>query len=109
MTGKNCFPSHGMDGASLYELINGEQANLLLGVPTIWLGLLNYLDQIGATSVKNVVVGGAALSMIKAFQEKHDAFLIHAWGMTELSPLGTVNSMTRAMSQMPLEQRIKSN
>ena len=110
MTGaKIVFPAHGMDGASLYELINGEQANLLLGVPTIWLGLLNYLEQIGATltSVKNVVVGGAAapLSMIKAFQEKHDAFLIHAWGMTELSPLGTVNSMTRAMSQMPLEQR----
>ncbi|TQC97490.1 long-chain-fatty-acid--CoA ligase [Moraxellaceae bacterium AER2_44_116] len=110
MTGaKIVFPAHGMDGASLYELINGEQANLLLGVPTIWLGLLNYLDQIGATltSVKNVVVGGAAapLSMIKAFQEKHDAFLIHAWGMTELSPLGTVNSMTRAMAQMPLEQR----
>jgi len=110
MTGaKLVLPAHGMDGASLYELIDGEQANLLLGVPTIWLGLLNYLDQINATlsSVKNVVVGGAAapLSMIKAFQEKHDAFLIHAWGMTELSPLGTVNSMTRAMAQLPLEQR----
>ncbi|MDE2420075.1 MAG: long-chain-fatty-acid--CoA ligase [Gammaproteobacteria bacterium] len=106
---KLVFPAHGMDGASLYELINGEQANLLLGVPTIWLGLLNYLDQINATltSVKNVVVGGAAapLSMIKAFHEKHDAFLIHAWGMTELSPLGTVNSMTRAMAKLPLEQR----
>jgi hypothetical protein len=47
--GKISFPAHGMDGASLYELINGEQANLLLGVPTIWLGLLNYLDSIGAT------------------------------------------------------------
>lgn len=110
MTGaKLVLPAHGMDGESLYELIDGEQANLLLGVPTIWLGLLNYLDQINATlsSVKNVVVGGAAapLSMIKAFQEKHDAFLIHAWGMTELSPLGTVNSMTRAMAQLPLEQR----
>ena len=112
MTGaKLVLPAHGMDGASLYELIDGEKANLLLGVPTIWLGLLNYLDQIKATltSVKNVVVGGAAapLSMIKAFQEKHDAFLIHAWGMTELSPLGTVNSMTRAMAQLPLEQRYK--
>ncbi|MBC7750870.1 MAG: long-chain-fatty-acid--CoA ligase [Candidatus Saccharibacteria bacterium] len=110
MTGaKLVLPAHGMDGASLYELIDGEKANLLLGVPTIWLGLLNYLDQIKVTltSVKNVVVGGAAapLSMIKAFQEKHDAFLIHAWGMTELSPLGTVNSMTRSMAQLPLEQR----
>ena len=110
MTGaKLVLPAHGMDGASLYELIDREKANLLLGVPTIWLGLLNYLDQINATltSVKNVIVGGAAapLSMIKAFQEKHDAFLIHAWGMTELSPLGTVNSMTREMAQLPLEQR----
>ena len=110
MTGaKLVFPAHGMDGASLYELINGQQANLLLGVPTVWLGLLNYLDSINAKldSVQNVVVGGSAapLSMIKAFQEKHDAFLIHAWGMTELSPLGTVNSMNRHMATLPLEER----
>ena len=110
MTGaKLVFPAHGMDGASLYELINGEQANLLLGVPTVWLGLLNYLDSINAKldSVQNVVVGGSAapLSMIKAFAEKHDAFLIHAWGMTELSPLGTVNSMNRHMAALPLEER----
>ena len=81
-------------------------------MPTVWLGLLNYLDSINAKldSVNNVVVGGSAapLSMIKAFQEKHDAFLIHAWGMTELSPLGTVNSMTRNMAALPLEQRYQA-
>jgi acyl-CoA synthetase (AMP-forming)/AMP-acid ligase II len=91
---KLVFPGAGMDGASLYELIHGEQATLLLGVPTVWLGLLNYLDQINAKldSVHSVVVGGSAapLAMIKAFDQKHDAFLIHAWGMTELSPIGHI-------------------
>jgi acyl-CoA synthetase (AMP-forming)/AMP-acid ligase II len=95
---KLVFPGAGMDGKILHELINGEQATLLLGVPTVWLGLLNYLDQINAKlhSVNSVVVGGSAapLAMIKAFDQKHDAFLIHAWGMTELSPLGTVNNPT---------------
>jgi len=106
---KLVFPGAGMDGASLYELINGEQATLLLGVPTVWLGLLNYLDQINAKldSVHSVVVGGSAapLAMIKAFDQKHDAFLIHAWGMTELSPLGTVNNMNRKLAALPKEER----
>lgn len=108
---KFVLPGAGMDGASLYELIEQEQATQLLGVPTIWLGLLNYLDEAGKTldSVETVVVGGAAapLAMIKAFQEKHDAFLIHAWGMTEMSPVGTVNVLTKAMREMPLEERYK--
>ncbi|RZU36858.1 fatty-acyl-CoA synthase [Fluviicoccus keumensis] len=106
---KLVFPGAGMDGASLYELINGEQATLLLGVPTVWLGLLNYLDQINAKldSVHSVVVGGSAapLAMIKAFDQKHDAFLIHAWGMTELSPLGTVNNLNSKLAALPKEER----
>lgn len=106
---KLVFPAAGMDGASLHELISQEQATLLLGVPTVWLGLLNYLDQINAKldSVKQVVVGGSAapLSMIKAFDQKHDAFLIHAWGMTELSPLGTVNSYSKKMAALNNEER----
>ena len=73
MGAKLVLPAHGMDGASLYELINGEQANLLLGVLTVWLGLLNYLDSINAKldSVKMwwLVVWLQLLSMIKAFQE----------------------------------------
>ncbi|WP_332881235.1 long-chain-fatty-acid--CoA ligase [Bacterioplanes sanyensis] len=106
---KQVFPGPGMDGASLWELIDTEQPDLLLGVPTVWLMLLNHMDAIGKTleSVQNVVVGGAAApySMIKAFQEKHDAFLIHAWGMTEMSPIGTVNSYNAVMASLPLEQR----
>lgn len=110
MTGaKLVFPGPGMDGASLWELIDAEQPDLLLGVPTVWLMLLNHMDEIGKTldSVDNVVVGGSAapLSMIKKFDEVHDAFLIHAWGMTEMSPLGTSNVKTTAMKNMPLEAR----
>jgi len=108
---KLILPGAGMDGASLSELIAEEQVDLLLGVPTIWLGLLQYCDQqdIKLEPVKNVVIGGAAapISMIKAFQEKHDAFVMHAWGMTELSPIGTVNSLNRHMGSLPLEKRYK--
>lgn len=106
---KLILPGAGMDGASLYELIDSEQATQLLGVPTIWLGLLNYLDEakVKLESVETVVVGGAAapLSMIQAFQEKHGAFLIHAWGMTEMSPLGTANTLTQSMRELPLAER----
>jgi acyl-CoA synthetase (AMP-forming)/AMP-acid ligase II len=110
MTGaKLVFPGPGMDGASLWQLIEAEQPDLLLGVPTVWLMLLNHMDEIGKTldSVNNVVVGGSAapLSMIKKFDQVHDAFLIHAWGMTEMSPLGTSNVKTAAMKSMPIEER----
>jgi acyl-CoA synthetase (AMP-forming)/AMP-acid ligase II len=112
MTGaKLVFPGQGMDGASLWELIEAEKPDLLLGVPTVWLMLLNHMDEIGKTldSVKNVVVGGSAapLSMIKKFDQVHNAFLIHAWGMTEMSPLGTSNVRTIAMDSMPIEERYK--
>lgn len=106
---KLVLPGAGMDGASLSELIAEEKVDLLLGVPTIWLGLLQYCDQknIKLEPVKNVVIGGAAapISMIKAFQEKHDAFVKHAWGMTELSPIGTINSLNRHMTSLTIEER----
>lgn len=110
MTGaKLVLPGPGMDGASLWELIDAEKPDLLLGVPTVWLMLLNHMDSIGQKleSVDNVVVGGSAapLSMIQKFQEDHDAFLVHAWGMTEMSPLGTANAKTKLMDSMPLEER----
>lgn len=112
MTGsKLVFPGPGMDGASLWELIDAEKPDLLLGVPTVWLMLLNHMDEIGKTldSVQNVVVGGAAApySMIKKFDQVHNAFLVHAWGMTEMSPLGTSNVPTAAMKDMPLEERYR--
>jgi len=110
MTGASIvFPGAGMDGASLTELIQREQVDLLLGVPTVWLGLLNYLSEqsLVLESVERVVIGGAAapLSMIQAFDEVHDAFVVHAWGMTEMSPLGTACAPTRQLLSLPKQER----
>lgn len=106
---KFVLPGPGLDGKNLHELIAAEKATLLLGVPTVWLGLLNYLDSIHARldSVQHAVVGGSAapLAMIRAFDEKHDVFLVHAWGMTETSPLGTVNAPTAEILALPKEER----
>lgn len=108
---KIVFPGPALDGASLWELIDGEQADFIAGVPTVWLGLLGYLDSINAkmASVRTAVVGGSAapLSMIRAFDEKHDTFLLHAWGMTEMSPVGTLNVPTRSIMAMPKEERYR--
>ncbi|TNC82951.1 MAG: long-chain fatty acid--CoA ligase [Oleiphilus sp.] len=110
MTGATIvFPGAGMDGASLTELIQSEQVDLLLGVPTVWLGLLNHLDEVGEKldSVERVVIGGSAapVSMIEAFDKKHDAMVVHAWGMTEMSPLGTVCAPGRYLRSLPDKER----
>lgn len=106
---KLVFPGAALDGASLAKLIEAEQPTLLLGVPTIWLGLLQYLKEqnIRLDSVENVVIGGSAtpLSMIQSFDEDHGAFVMHAWGMTEMSPIGTIGSYTREMDSISKEER----
>ena len=106
---KLVLPGPGLDGKSLYEMIDGERVELLLGVPTVWLNLLNYCEKEDLTlsPVKRAVIGGSAApyAMIKAFQEKHDVFVIHAWGMTEMSPLGTSNAPSRYTDSLPLEDR----
>ena len=106
---KLVFPGPFTDGESIYNLINDEGVNNLLGVPTVWLGLLNYLDEKDITlkNVNSVLVGGSAApkSMIKDFQEKHNVFLLHGWGMTEMSPLGTLNQDTAEMDLMELDDR----
>jgi fatty-acyl-CoA synthase len=92
---KLVLPGPKLDGASLVELIEGEQVTCLLGVPTVWMGLLAYLrDQRKTlTTVKKVACGGSAAppSMIQAFEQEHGVQMLHAWGMTEMSPLGTVS------------------
>ena len=108
---KIIFPGPGLDGASLTELIQNEKADLLLGVPTVWLGLLSHLRETNQVmeSVKQVVIGGSAapFAMIREFDEVHDAFVVHAWGMTEMSPIGTIGSMNRELAAMDKEARYK--
>ena len=98
-----------MDGASIFELIDQEKPDLLMGVPTVWLGLLQYLNETNQTldSVSTALVGGSAAprAMIQEFEEKHNVFLMHGWGMTEMSPLGTATSRTAEMDNMDIESR----
>ncbi|MDQ3260233.1 MAG: 3-(methylthio)propionyl-CoA ligase [Pseudomonadota bacterium] len=93
---KLVFPGAGLDGASLYELFEKEGVTLSAGVPTVWLGLLNYVKQnhLKFSTMNRTVIGGSACppAMIKTFQDDYGVRVLHAWGMTELSPLGTLNS-----------------
>ncbi|MFV2034317.1 MAG: long-chain fatty acid--CoA ligase, partial [Halocynthiibacter sp.] len=94
---KLVLPGPGLDGESLVKLIDGEKVTLALGVPTIWMGLLGALQATGskAASLQRTVVGGSALppSMIAEFRDKYGVDLVHAWGMTETSPLGSLNQL----------------
>ncbi len=91
---KLVFPGPAMDGASVYGLIEAEQVSFAAGVPTIWQMLLGHMQPAGLrfSSLQRTVIGGAACppAMVKAFQHDYGVEVIHAWGMTELSPLGTL-------------------
>lgn len=91
------MPGPGLDGESLVTLIESENVSLALGVPTIWQMLLTSAEQRGAKleSLKRTVVGGSACppSMIDTFRENYGVETIHAWGMTETSPVGSVNKL----------------
>ncbi|MFC4668012.1 long-chain-fatty-acid--CoA ligase [Seohaeicola nanhaiensis] len=94
---KFVLPGPKLDGESLVKLIDTHRVTLALGVPTIWMMLLGALEKTGskAESLKRTVVGGSALptSMIPKFRDLYGVELIHAWGMTETSPLGTLNQL----------------
>lgn len=95
--GKLVLPGPGLDGKSLLELIESERVTSLLGVPTVWMNLLTHLNAVGKrlTTVKKITIGGSACppSMIETLEKQHGARVIHAWGMTETSPVGTVNQL----------------
>lgn len=95
------------DPATLCDLINTEQVTIALGVPTVWLALLQHLAQTGIRlpSLKRTVVGGAACppAIIDEFREQHGVETHHAWGMTETSPIGTFNSPKPLRGEQSLE------
>ncbi|OUS03902.1 long-chain fatty acid--CoA ligase [Gammaproteobacteria bacterium 42_54_T18] len=96
------------DGKVLTTLINQEKITMSAGVPTVWLALLDYLEQSGESidSLKRVTVGGAAcpLPIFKTFYDKYGVEAEHAWGMTEMSPLGTYNKMSSQDRELPEEE-----
>ncbi|MBS0520863.1 MAG: fatty-acid--CoA ligase [Proteobacteria bacterium] len=92
---KLVFPGVALDGASLYELFEKEEVVFTAGVPTVWLALLQYMqaNNLKLSTVKYAVIGGSAAppAMIETFDRDYGVEVLHAWGMSEMSPLGTVN------------------
>jgi fatty-acyl-CoA synthase len=91
------MPGAKLDGASIYELLDKYKVTFTAAVPTVWLMLLQDLEKTGAMlpHLKHVVIGGSACprAMTKTFEEKYGVKVNHAWGMTEMSPLGTLGSL----------------
>ena len=108
---KLVFPGPAMDGKSVYELIEQEHVTFAAGVPTVWQMLLSHMKPLGVrfSSLKRTVIGGSACppSMIHAFKQDHGVEVLHAWGMTELSPLGTLCSLKNKHMSLPLDQQMK--
>jgi len=105
---KIVMPGPHLDGASLTSLMEEEGVTISAGVPTVWLGLLAQIKETGKcpSRLNRVVVGGSACppAMMEAF-EKLGVRVIHAWGMTEMSPLGVINSPTRATEALPAAEK----
>ncbi|MBN9430301.1 MAG: fatty-acid--CoA ligase [Burkholderiales bacterium] len=91
---KMVMPGAQLDGKSLYELFEAEGVTFSAGVPTVWLGLLQHVAQnkLRFSTLQRTVVGGSACppAMLRTFREDYGVEVIHAWGMTEMSPLGTL-------------------
>ncbi|AZT83862.1 long-chain-fatty-acid--CoA ligase [Marinobacter sp. NP-4(2019)] len=108
---KLVFPGDGMDGESLYQLFESEGVTFSAGVPTVWLGVLQHLRNSGSklSTVERMIVGGAACppALMQSFRDEYGITIQHAWGMTELSPLGTVNTPKSKHLGLDDEERFK--
>lgn len=107
---KLVFPGAKMgDAETLQALIEAEQVTFSAGVPTVWQGLLGYLEKTGKRidSLTHVLSGGSAvpLALMNQLREHHNVEVVHAWGMTETSPIGTIRSLTPEASRLPEECR----
>ncbi|MDH0050092.1 3-(methylthio)propionyl-CoA ligase [Comamonas terrigena] len=108
---KVVFPGPALDGKSLYELIEAEGVTFAAGVPTVWQMLLTHMQQGGLkfSHLNRTVIGGSACppAMIDAFEDTYGVRVLHAWGMTEMSPLGTLGTLKNKHLALPKEQQRK--
>ena len=106
---KFVLPGPGLDGKSLHELFESEGVTLSAGVPTVWQGLLGYVssNNLKFSTMKRTVIGGSACppAMIKTFDASYGVQVIHAWGMTEMSPLGTSCTFKVAAASLSADER----
>ena len=108
---KLVFPGGALDGKSVYELIEGEGVTMAAGVPTVWQMLLTHMqaNQLKFSTLTRTVIGGSACppAMIHAFQDNYNVEVLHAWGMTEMSPLGTLCTLKEKHRKLASEEQMK--
>ncbi|KAA8735069.1 long-chain-fatty-acid--CoA ligase [Acinetobacter qingfengensis] len=108
---KLCLPGLGLDGESICELANNEQCTMSIGVPTVWLGFMNYLesapDRAKTLKLNRIVMGGSAAprALIDRIHTHLGAKTIHAWGMTETSPMGTIGNLLPEHQHLSQQQK----
>ncbi|MDE3156717.1 MAG: long-chain fatty acid--CoA ligase [Acidobacteriota bacterium] len=111
---KLVLPGPHLDPESLAELYQAERVTVTAGVPTIWMGLLQLLDQqpgrFDLSSLRALIVGGAAApqAMIEAFDERHGLHVVHAWGMTEMTPAGTIAHLAPGVEHASPAERYRA-
>ncbi|MEG0447082.1 MAG: 3-(methylthio)propionyl-CoA ligase [Comamonas sp.] len=108
---KLVFPGPALDGKSVYELIEAEGVTFAAGVPTVWQMLLSHMKPGGLrfSKLNRTVIGGSACppAMISAFQDDYGVSVLHAWGMTEMSPLGTLCTLKNKHLSLPKDEQMK--
>jgi fatty-acyl-CoA synthase len=110
---KLMMPGSHLDPASLLEELEQEEVTLTAGVPTIFLALLQALDaepeRYDLSKLRAMIIGGSAApkGVIRDYQERHGIDVVHAWGMTEMSPIGTVANLTTEMKKLPEEEQLE--
>jgi fatty-acyl-CoA synthase len=101
---KLVLPGNKLDGESIYNFLEDEDVAFTAAVPTVWLGLLQYMQTNGKrlTKLKRVVIGGSACprAMIETFEKDYGIAVSHAWGMTEMSPIGTIGAIKHCVSHL---------
>lgn len=107
---KMVMPGADMSGAAIYELLDKEKVTITAAVPTVWLMLLTYLEEnnLKLPHLRKVVIGGSAVPerILRAFEEKFEVEVFHAWGMTELSPMGTLGALPPSLADASHEEQI---
>jgi fatty-acyl-CoA synthase len=108
---KLVFPGGALDGASLYELIESERVDSTSAVPTVWMNLINHMKQnkLTFTMLTHTTIGGAACppAMMKTLREEFGVVVMHGWGMTEMSPVGTLNAPKRKHMQLTADEQFQ--
>jgi acyl-CoA synthetase (AMP-forming)/AMP-acid ligase II len=107
---KLVFPGPFLDGRNLHELFESEGVTVSAGVPTVWQGLLAHVEANGLrfSTMRRTIIGGSACppSMMRSFQDRHGVDVLHAWGMTEISPLGTACTLKPHQLALPPDERL---